>query len=164
MSPTARSKKTGADRRRHYRFPVVGGMVEPINISFDSATRSSGRTRSQPALLTDLSAGGMSLVLFSEPPKVKLLEMVLQLPGLDRVPVAGKMVRIHEKGHTYAVGIAFTRISKSDQNRITRMAQDHIDCEIRIALRLPEACVPTCTFHNLCAKPQKYPHWPTKKS
>lgn len=155
MSP----KKTGADRRRHFRFPVVGGMVEPINISFDTSKKAS---RAQPALLTDLSAGGMSLVLFSEPPKVKKLEMVLQLPGLDRVPVEGKMVRVHEKGHTYAVGISFTRISKADQNRITRMAQDHIDCEIRIALRLPEACVPTCAFHHLCAKPQKYPFW--KKS
>lgn len=154
-------KKTAAERRRHHRFPVVGGMVEPINVSFDTSMKTT-RSRSQPALLTDLSAGGMSLVLFCEPPKVKRLEMVLQLPGLDRVPVEGKMVRVHEKGHTYAVGIAFTRISKSDQSRITRMAQDHIDCEIRIALRLPEACVPTCSFHDLCAKPQKYPFW--KKS
>ena len=42
------------------------------------------------------------------------------------------------------------------------MAQDNQDCETRIELKLPEACVSTCGFHFLCAKPQKGPYWEKK--
>jgi hypothetical protein len=154
----------GQDRRRHPRFAVVQGMVEPININIDSKpARSSHGTatlpKSQPAILTDLSAGGMSLILFMAPPKTKTLDMMLNIPGLAGVAVEGQVVRINQKGETYNVGISFTKISKKHQESIDRLAQDNLDCDIRVALKLPEACVSTCKFHALCAKPQKGPYW-----
>jgi hypothetical protein len=163
-----RASKKGAERRKHARFAVVEGMVEPITVNFDATTgtrrKSSAHAeppnpRNQPAILTDLSAGGMSLILFLEPPKTKNLDMVLSLPGLMRIPIEGRVVRVLEKGQTYNVGIAFTKISKKHQAQIDEMAQDHLDCETRLSLQLPEACVPKCQFHTLCAKPQKAPHW-----
>ena len=63
---------------------------------------------------------------------------------------------------TYNVGISFTQISKKHQDQISRMALDHGDCETRLSLKLPEVCVKPCTFHSLCAKPQKMPFWPKK--
>ncbi len=165
MSPKNEKTARRPERRRHQRFPVMEGMIEPITVNFDKepeVPKAPGGPRNQPALLTNLSAGGMSLLVFLEPPHTKRLEMLLTIPGLNHIPIEGKVVRVHEKGQTYSVGIAFTRIGKKDQIRINGMAQDHMDCETRISLQLPEVCVRNCTFHALCAKPQKGPYWPKK--
>ncbi|MDE2290928.1 MAG: PilZ domain-containing protein, partial [Elusimicrobia bacterium] len=76
--------------------------------------------------------------------------------------VEGRVVRVSKKGETFAVGIAFTKIAKKFQQKIARMAEDDVDCNTRVSLGLPEACVPTCSFHSLCNKTQKAPHWPPK--
>ena len=155
------------ERRKHPRFPVVGGLIEPISLRYvpecrRPAAKAAAPVRSQPAILTNLSAGGMSLITFVEPPHAKRLEMDLNLPGLNHVPLVARVVRMHQKGETYNVGIQFTSISRRNQLQINLMAADHMDCETRIALSLPEACVPACRFHPLCHKPQKAPHWPPK--
>lgn len=160
-------EKSGAERRQSIRLPVVEGMIEPITVMFDqakgtekSSAHSSTSDKSQPAILTDLSAGGMSLLMFLEPPHTKKLDMVLTIPGLSHVAIEGKVVRVNQKGETYSVGIAFTKIGKKHQAQISEMAQQHLDCEMRIALKLPEVCIQTCSFHALCAKTQKAPFWP----
>lgn len=147
------SEKKGAERRQHRRFSVVEGMIEPITLEMAAAKQS------QPAIMTDLSAGGMSLLVFCEPPHAKTFEMVLSIPGLERTPIEASIVRVHQKGETYSLGLSFVKIAKKVQDRIAAMADDNADCETRVALRLPEACVPDCKFHTLCAKPVKAPHW-----
>lgn len=160
-----------SERRQHPRFPVLEGLIEPITLRYTiTETRADAKkdksapekTHNQPAILTDLSAGGMSLITFVEPPHTKILQMDLCLPGLSHVPVHAKVVRVHTKGETYNVGIQFTRIPKKYQKQINDMAMDHIDCDTRISLSLPEACVPNCRFNHLCQKTQKAPHWPPK--
>lgn len=156
---TAKHQTPGSEKRRFPRFAVVEGMIEPITVDFSGEAEkgSKAEPRNQPAILTNLSAGGMSLILFLEPPRTKRLEMVISIPGLAEVPVEGKVVRVIAKGQTFNVGIMFTKISKKHETAITNMAQDHIDCDTRIALQLPEACVPECRFAALCGKPQKLP-------
>jgi hypothetical protein len=155
---TSKNVPSGSEKRRFPRFAVVEGMIEPITVNFSlNDEKSKPEPRNQPAILTNLSAGGMSLILFLEPPRTKKLEMVLNIPGLSAVPVEGKVVRVLEKGQTFNVGIMFTKISKKHEAAIVAMAQDHIDCDTRIALKLPDACVPDCKFSALCAKPQKMP-------
>lgn len=160
---SSKNATTPAERRRFLRFPVVEGMVEPITINFSDSSAESEKSkaspapRNQPAILTNLSAGGMSLILFLEPPRTKKLEMVLNIPGLGQIAIEGKVVRVLEKGQTFNVGIMFTKISKKHENQISAMAQDHIDCDTRIGLKLPDACVPDCSFAALCAKTQKMP-------
>jgi hypothetical protein len=159
---TAKNMTPGSEKRRFPRFAVVEGMIEPITVNFsgesEKGSKPGAEPRNQPAILTNLSAGGMSLILFLEPPRTKKLEMVLSIPGLSEVPVEGKVVRVLEKGQTFNVGIMFTKISKKHETAITNMAQDHIDCDMRIALNLPEACMPECRFAALCGKPQKLPN------
>jgi len=157
-------EKTGAERRQHVRLPVVEGMIEPITVQFGAGDGQAvaASAPGQPAILTNLSAGGMSLLMFLEPPHAKRLDMVLNIPGLERVPIAGRVVRVHQRGPTYYVGISFTQISKKHQDQISTMALDHGDCETRVALKLPEVCVKPCSFHSLCAKPQKMPFWPKR--
>lgn len=147
------SEKKGAERRQHRRFSVVEGMIEPITLEMSAAQKT------QPAIMTDLSAGGMSLLVFCEPPHAKTFEMVLSIPGLERTPIEASIVRVHQKGETYSLGLSFVKIAKKVQDRIAAMADDNADCETRVALRLPEACVPDCKFHSLCAKSVKAPHW-----
>jgi len=147
-------KMTAAERRRHRRFSVVEGMIEPITLELSGTG-----LHHQPAIMTDLSAGGMSILMFAPPPRTKSFEMVLAIPGLERAPIEAAVVRVHQKGETYSVGLSFTKIAKKVQDLISFMADDNADCETRVALRLPEACVPDCRFHSLCAKPVKAPHW-----
>ncbi|MBI3550428.1 MAG: PilZ domain-containing protein [Elusimicrobia bacterium] len=161
----------GRERRKHHRLPFVEGLIEPITFHYAPAKLEKGEkpakssklmTHDQPAILTNLSAGGMSLIMFAEPPHVKAMHLELTLPGLPNMPIEAKIVRVHMKGETYNLGLQFTKIQKKHQNSINHWAEDHMDCETRIALSLPEACVPTCRYNALCQKPQKAPHWPKK--
>lgn len=138
--------KEGAERRRHRRFSIVEGMIEPITLELDGVDEG---MRKQPAILTDLSAGGMSLLMFMAPPAAKSFQMTLSIPGLDGVPISASVVRVHKKGDTYSVGLSFAKISKEAVKRIEKMADDSADCQTRTALGLPDACGPDCPFHSL---------------
>lgn len=156
--------KHSTDRRKHRRLAVVSDLVEPIVLSYapDPKDKKGApipkHLRTQPAVLTNLSAGGMSLITFLAPPHAKAFKMTLTIPGLDHLPVTGRVVRVAKKGETYIVGIEFIKIAKKFQRAIARMADDDADCNTRISLGLPEACVPGCAFTPLCTKTQKTPH------
>jgi len=162
-----RHKPQGVERRKHPRFSIMEGMVEPISIHFGPETPLPSHpvhSPNQPAILTDLSAGGMSLIVFIEPPKVKKFEMVINLPGIKRIPIEGEIISVASKGETHKVGISFTKISHQHQKELAQMAEDDLDCETRLSLRLPEACIPNCNFHSLCVKTQKGPYWKESSS
>jgi hypothetical protein len=145
-------KKTGAERRKHRRFSVVEGMVEPITLELEGAD---SLMHKQPAIMTDLSAGGISLLMFVEPPHTKSFQMTLNIPGLEGVPIEAGIVRVHQKGETYSVGLAFRKISREAQKSIEKMAEDSADCQTRTSLGLPDACGSDCPFHSLfSAKPK----------
>ena len=162
--------KHKSDRRRHPRLALVEDIIEPIVLRYvpekppgkKSPDNVAKHLQTQPAILINISAGGMSLITFLAPPHAKTFKMTLTVPGLDHLPIVGKVVRVDKKGGTFSVGIAFTKIAKKYQRQIERMAEDDKDCALRVALSLPEACVPGCHFHLLCTKPQKAPHWPPK--
>lgn len=165
--------KNSSERRKHLRFAVVNDLIEPIVLTYapdrdDPKAKSRGKggipkhLKTQPAILTSLSAGGMSLITFLAPPHAKTFKMTLTIPGLDHLPIEGKVVRVSEKGETFCVGIEFIKIAKKFEKKITKMAHDDVDCNTRVELSLPEACVPDCSFHLLCTKHQKAPHWPPK--
>lgn len=139
-------KKTGAERRKHRRFSVVEGMVEPITLELEGPDSA---MRKQPAIMTDLSAGGISLLMFVEPPHTKSFQMTLSIPGLEGVPIEAAVVRVHQKGETYSVGLAFKKIPRDAQKSIEKMAEDSADCQTRTSLGLPDACGSDCPFHSL---------------
>ncbi|HXS99401.1 MAG TPA: PilZ domain-containing protein [Elusimicrobiota bacterium] len=139
-------KKTGAERRQHRRFQVVDGMIEPITLEMEGVESANKKV---PAIMTDLSAGGMSLLMFIEPPHAKTFQMTLSVPGLEDVAIQASVARVHQKGETFSVGLSFVKIPKDAQKRIEKMAEDSADCETRTALRLPDACGPDCPFHSL---------------
>lgn len=139
-------KKSGAERRKHRRFSVVEGMVEPITLELEGPDST---MRKQPAIMTDLSAGGISLLMFVEPPHTKSFQMTLSIPTLEGVPIEAAVVRVHQKGETYSVGLAFRKIPREAQKSIEKMAEDSADCQTRTSLGLPDACGADCPFHSL---------------
>lgn len=141
------------ERRKHVRLPIMHGILEPVMIDF--ICEGSDKHIPQPAVLSDLSAGGMRLVTFLEPPHSKELKMVLSLDGLGEMLVTGKISWVKQKGGVYMNGISFTRIKQEDIKKISDMAEDYADCDMRVALKLPEVCVETCKAHYLCNKLQK---------
>jgi len=143
-----------SERRKHARLPIIHDMVEPVDLTYQDP-REKGKMQTQPAILANLSAGGMRLVTFMEPPKTGVLEMCIELPGLGKIPVKGRISWIHSKGDVFTSGIAFTEISKVNCDKINAIAEDYEDCETRIGLKLPEVCVPNCKSYYLCNKMQK---------
>jgi hypothetical protein len=168
--------KSSTERRKSPRVSVVSDLVEPIVLRYaadETPSKAAQKKkkgagaipkhlRTQPAILTNLSQTGLALITFLAPPHAKSFKMTLTIPGLDHLPIEGKVVRVAKKGETFSVGIHFTKIAKKYQKKIQRMAEDDTDCNTRISLGLPEVCVPDCGFHFLCTKTQKAPHWPPK--
>jgi hypothetical protein len=148
------------ERRKHRRFPIADGLIEPITVEF--APEDGAAAMKVPAILTNLSAGGMSLITFAEPPRTKEVQLNIDLPSLKGCRITAKPVRIVSKGDVYTIGLSFVKISGKDRGHINKMANDFNDCETRISLGLPEACVPSCDCSELCTKPQKAPHWPPR--
>ena len=62
-----KKNKISDERRKHVRLPMLHGILEPVEVEFMTKTES-GKNRAQPAILSDLSAGGMRLITFLEPP------------------------------------------------------------------------------------------------
>ncbi|MBP5287080.1 MAG: PilZ domain-containing protein [Elusimicrobiales bacterium] len=150
-----KKNKVIKERRAHVRLPMLNGILEPVEIEF-FAEEADGKTVPQPAILADLSAGGMRLITFALPPKSKELNIVLQLAGMKNgFPVTGRIAWVKEKSGVYMTGIAFTQISDHDKKVINEMAEDFADCDTRFQLKLPDVCSETCKASGLCNKPQK---------
>ncbi|HAH30806.1 MAG TPA: hypothetical protein DCL44_00655 [Elusimicrobia bacterium] len=149
-----KKNKVVKERRQHVRLPILHGILEPVDVQF-SAKEKGGKSRPQPAILVDLSAGGMRLITFLEPPHSNELNIILKLAGIKEIPVTGKISWVKERGGVFMNGISFTGISPDDRKRVNEMAEDYADCDTRMILKLPEVCVETCRAHGLCNKPQK---------
>ncbi len=149
-----KTSKVLKERRQHVRLPILHGILEPVEIEFYAKT-SSGKSVPQPAILSDLSAGGMRLITFMPPPHTKEINIMLKLNGVKQILVTGKISWVKDRGGVFMNGISFSHVSPDDRKRINEMAEDYADCDTRMALKLPEVCVGTCRAHSLCNKPQK---------
>lgn len=160
---TKKNSRVFKERREHVRLPMLHGILEPVEIEFYTKDRA-GKAEAQPAILSDLSAGGMRLITFLAPPHSKELNIILKLNGVKEIPVTGRISWVKDKGGVFMNGISFVGISHDAKKCISDMAEDYSDCDTRMELKLPEVCVETCKAHGLCNKPQKdEPLFKTKK-
>src|SRR5947209_4382577 len=97
---------TSQERRRHPRLPLHLSVAKLVDFKFD------GLDKPSPAVLVDLSAGGLSMICFALPQLSKTVTFRLDLPGLVNAKIQGRVVRAHRKGETYQVGIAFTEFQE----------------------------------------------------
>jgi len=144
--------KTFSEKRKERRMPVLSNLIEPVNLSYKTTD---GKETSLVAILADLSASGMRMISFLGAPLAETFTITLQLPGMEKMEVKARMAWVKQKGNVYTIGISFTNIKPEHAALISAMADDFNDCDTRILLRLPEACVANCKACRICNKIQK---------
>lgn len=141
------------ERRRHPRVPVISNIVEPIDLTYTD--NSDGKVHQIAAVLADLSASGMRIVSFLKAPIAGVMHIKMELPTIGKFDVEAKTAWVRQKGPVYTIGIEFTKIDSAVAAKIMALANDFLDCNTRIMLRLPEVCVPNCKCQSICNKIQK---------
>lgn len=121
----------GHERRKHKRFPVIQDLAEPVELTVLSS-QTNGHPQEIPGVLTNLSAGGMVLVLMGTIEGKPTLSLVMNLHELGRLEVEGNVVWIRYKGATSVVGIQFTKIAPEKAAQINKMAEAHWERENKV--------------------------------
>ena len=140
----------GSERRRHKRFPILRDLAEPIEVTVEEE-----KPRTLPAVMTNLSAGGLDLVIMGTFNSAGLLMLTFNIPGIEGITVTGKKVWSRVKGETTLVGIEFAHIAKKHLQHINAMAKAYWDCEDRIDRGEFEICFRECPYWALCTKTVK---------
>lgn len=140
------------ERRKYRRIPTISVVKEALIESQDLNLKTE-----IPAILFNLSAGGLALITFLSIPQDSFIHMNFNLDGLKLKDVEGKVVRVEGKKKTYLVVVAFTKIRDEVKNRINMMADAFDLCETRISLGEENVCSQACSYYQLCSKPVKLP-------
>lgn len=136
------------DRRKHRRIPLTLSIAQPIRLEISSDQHED----MIPGIMVNISAGGMSLVVFHKLPENSKIDFNLKFMGVEE-RLTGKVVREEKKiESTYIVGVQFDKVIEKLKDIIEKMAGDFDICEIRYLMQGEKACFPDCSFHPLCAK------------
>jgi c-di-GMP-binding flagellar brake protein YcgR len=146
------------ERRKHKRLPVIKDLAEPIELAITDLHAHT--TTRVPGVLTNLSAGGMDMVLLGTIQGTPHIKLMMHLPGFDRFEVEGKVVWTRPKGNTSMIGLQFTKIDADHAKQVTHMAEAYWECENRIRAKAPTICFHGCTYWDLCEKPVKLKNYP----
>jgi hypothetical protein len=141
--------KQQEERRRHPRLPLHLSVAKLVDFKFD------GLDTPAPAVLVDLSAGGLAMICFALPPQANELTFRMSLPGLVNAKLKGKIVRAKRKGETYHVGIEFTEFQDKWAHMIGKLAKAFNVCEERLQQGDRHFCFRECAFFPLCQKEEK---------
>ncbi|MFN0117853.1 MAG: PilZ domain-containing protein [Elusimicrobiota bacterium] len=144
------------ERRKHKRLPVIKDLAEPIELAIMDNHGKSHRT--VPGVVTNLSAGGMDLVLMGVIDGKPNLKLTMHLPGFDRFEVEGRLAWSRPKESTSAIGIEFTKIDSDHSKQLIHMGEAYWECENRIKEKAPTICFHGCSYWDLCEKPAKLKH------
>lgn len=140
----------GSEKRKQKRFPVMKDLAEPVDLILLESP-----PREIPSVMTNLSAGGMSVLAFAPVHGAAALQLVLNIPGLEGVKLDGKIAWQKPKGDTTQLGIEFHHVSEEAKRKIVRLAEAYQDCELKLSFGLRDVCFRACSYWALCAKPVK---------
>jgi len=136
-----------ADKRQHRRFPVLKDIAEPVDLFLMDES-----AREVPAVLTNLSAGGMSLVVFAPVSGKARLKITLDVHGFEGVELEGRVAWTTPKGDTTVVGVSFDHLAKNVVHKINGMADHYQDCEVKLSFGVKDVCFRECLYWSLCTK------------
>ena len=139
-----------AERRIHLRFPTLS-VIKTVEISSPD-----GKT-DIPAIMCDVSAGGMAMITFLPLPANSEIELDLNMPDINLKKVTARIVRVEEKNGTFLIALEFVSLDKSVRQKINAMALDWQRCKERQAVGEKTEC-PDCSYYNLCNKEAKKKH------
>jgi len=131
------------ERRKHPRLPLHLSVAKLMNFKCE------GLDHPAPAILVDLSAGGLSMICFALPQIAKRVTFRLDLPGLASAQMHGRVVRAHRKGDTYHVAIAFTEFQKEWAHMIAKLVKSYNTCQEQWAQGDRLHCPKDCAYHKI---------------
>jgi hypothetical protein len=137
------------ERRKHPRLPLHLSVAKLVDFKCD------GLDVQAPAVLVDLSAGGLSMIAFALPQITKNVTFRLDLPGLVNAQLHGKVVRAIKKGETYQVAVAFSEFKEEWARLVSKLVKAYEDCEERLSQGDRRFCFKKCAFFSLCQKEEK---------
>ena len=140
---------TTQERRRHPRLPLHLSVAKLVDFKCD------GLDQPAPAILVDLSAGGLSMIAFALPSLTKNVTFRLELPGFVNAQLHGRIVRAHKKGETYQVAVAFKEFQTEWARLVAKLAKAYTACEDRLSQGDRRFCFKQCAFFALCQKEEK---------
>lgn len=137
------------ERRRHPRLPLHLSVAKLVDFEIE------GLSQPAPAVLVDLSAGGLSMICFALPQLSKNVTFKLELPGLVEAKVHGRVVRATRKGDTYQVAVEFTEFQDKWAKLVEKLVLAYGSCEDRLSQGDRRFCFRECAFFSLCQKDEK---------
>jgi hypothetical protein len=149
MKKTTRKKTK--ERRKHKRFPSMHNLSKPIELIFEPPAT----ITHVPAVLINLSAGGMGLLTFVPIEANTIVNAKIDFKGLKIPSAQGRVMWALPKDESWRIGIKFTRINESDVHRINLMAEDYNDCEIKLSLGAKDVCFKKCHYWKLCDREER---------
>lgn len=141
--------QSGQERRKHPRLPMHLSVAKLVDFQCE------GLEHPAPAILVDLSAGGLSMIAFALPQLAKKVTFRLELPGLVNAQMHGRIVRATKKGETYHVAVAFTEFQEQWAHMVSKLVKAYTVCEERLAQGDRFFCFRECAFWPLCQKDEK---------
>jgi len=130
------------ERRKHPRLPLHLSVAKLVDFTCE------GLDQPSPAILVDLSAGGLSMICFALPKLAEKVTFRLELPGLVSARVKGRVVRAHRKGETYQVAIAFDEFQDKWSHLISKLVDSLHQCEDRWDQGDRAHCPKECAYHK----------------
>ncbi|MFA5974679.1 MAG: PilZ domain-containing protein [Elusimicrobiota bacterium] len=137
------------ERRKHPRLPLHLGIAKLVDFQCE------GFNHPSPAILVDISAGGLCMICFALPKIAQRVTFGLQLPGLVNAKVQGRVVRASRKGDTYQVAIAFSEFQEQWAHLVEKLVKAYNTCEDRLTQGDRRFCFKECGFFTLCQKDEK---------
>ena len=140
-----------AEKRKSKRFPVLYHLIKPVLIR----SQESKAGISSPAIMANLSAGGMALLTFSPLPVGKNILISFDLKDLKIDNVKSRVVRVENKEGSYILGVQFLNLKKELADVINKLADDFDSCETRILLGEKPICRKGCSYFEHCQRVAK---------
>jgi hypothetical protein len=134
------------ERRRHPRLPLHLSVTKLIDFKCE------GSEQVIPAVLVDLSAGGLSMVAFALPRLTQKVSFRLDIPGLVSAQLHGHVVRAQKKGETFQVAVAFDEFKDQWLHLIEKLVKAQKDCEERWNQGDRAHCPKDCAYHKVFPK------------
>lgn len=138
-----------AERRKHPRLPLHLSVAKLVDFKCE------GLDQPSPAVLVDLSAGGLSMICFALPQIAKQVTFRLNLPHLVNAQLHGEIVRVHRKGETYQVAVQFKEFQQEWSHLVEKLVKAYNVCEERLNQGDRRFCFKDCAFFSLCQKDEK---------
>ncbi len=134
------------ERRKHPRLPLHLSVAKLVDFKFE------GSDHPSPAVIVDLSAGGLSMICFALPKLSNQVTFRLDLPGVVSARIHGRVIRATRKGETYRVAVEFSEFREEWSHMISKLIKSYDDCQDRWNQGDRKHCPSECAYHKAFPK------------